>query len=40
MSHILVSCEMPIYLEQLCLAYIMITCSILYFVQFVNIAVL
>ena len=39
MSQILVSCETPIYLEQFCLVYIRITCSIWYFIQFVRIAI-
>ena len=30
---------MPIYLEQFCLVYIRITCSIWYFIQFVHIAI-
>ena len=38
-SQILVSCKMPIYLEQFCLVYITITCSIWYFIQFVCIAI-
>ena len=38
-SQILVSWETPIYLEQFCLVYIRITCSIWYFIQFVHIAI-
>ena len=38
-SQILVSWEAPIYLEQFCLVYIRITCSIWYFIQFVRIAI-
>ena len=30
---------MPIYLEQFCLVYIRLTCSIWYFIQFVRIAI-
>ena len=30
---------MPIYLEQFCLVYIRLTCSIWYFIQFVHIAI-
>ena len=39
MSQILVSCETLIYLEQFCLVYIRIACSIWYFIQFVHIAI-
>ena len=39
MSQILVSLETPIYLEQFCLVYIRITCSIWYFIQFVHITI-
>ena len=38
-SQILVSCEMPIYLEQFCLVYVRNTCSIWYYIQFVRIAI-
>ena len=39
MNQILVSCEMPIYLEQFCLVYVRNTCSIWHFIQFIPIAI-